>query len=143
MCQACLRGPSQGHQDGLLQTTFCRLDHTLKYAPPPPPPPPPGGLLQIECPLYTKFSELSLHIGVIKHTLEVAFNVLPNHFGWIPHLTVKCLKLLIKVTAFKSGTKSRCTALVTQQVYRHSHTFGFSVAKDGLTYSGPAKSTPV
>ena len=27
--------------------------------------------------------------------------------------------------SFKSGTKSRCTALVTQQVYRHSHTFGF------------------
>jgi hypothetical protein len=41
----------------------------------------------------------------------------------VPCLAVNRLKLLRKVSALRSGTKSRWTALVVQHVYRHSHTF--------------------
>ena len=42
-----------------------------------------------------------------------------------------------------SGTMSKWTALVTQQVYKHIHTFLEVDATVSLTYKGPAKSTPV
>ena len=40
-------------------------------------------------------------------------------------------------------TISKCTALVTQQVNRQIHTLLFVVDPLSLTYSGPARSTPV
>lgn len=36
------------------------------------------------------------------------------------------MKLLRNVDVFRSGTRSRWTALVAQQVYKYSHTLGFS-----------------
>ena len=42
-----------------------------------------------------------------------------------------------------SGTTSKCTAWVTQHVYKQIHTFLEAEAIVSLTYKGPAKSTPV
>ena len=52
-------------------------------------------------------------------------------------------KLRMKVSAVISVTKSRCTALVAQHVYRHSQTFDASAVSDVFTKRGSAKSTPV
>ena len=60
-----------------------------------------------------------------------------------PLLAVNRLKLLINDSQLRSGTKSRCTALTAQQVYRQIQTLA-SVDNPGtLMYRGPAKSTPV
>ena len=40
----------------------------------------------------------------------------------VPRLAVNRLKLRMKVGVLESETSSRCTALVVQHVYRHSHT---------------------
>ena len=58
----------------------------------------------------------------------------------IPCLAVKHLKLLMKVTAFRSGTKSVYTALVTQHVYKCNQTFFPPTMTGCLMHCGPAKS---
>ena len=77
--------------------------------------------------------------------LEAALNVFPlseiTRLG-SPRLAANRLKLRRKVEADISGTRSKCTALTTQHVYKHIQTllwvpFGLRM------YSGPAKSTPV
>ena len=60
-----------------------------------------------------------------------------------PLLAVKRLKLLRKLVAVMSGTKSRSTALIAQHVYRHSHTVVVPSTFNDLTCKGPAKSNPV
>ena len=62
-----------------------------------------------------------------------------------PLLAVNCLKHLRNACAVMSCTISRWIALTTQHVYKHMQTFSPSLAvePDDLTWSGPAKSTPV
>ena len=59
-----------------------------------------------------------------------------------PRLAVNRLKLLMKASVVISGTSSKCTALITQHVYKQIHTL-FPFVNLSLVYSGPAKSTPV
>ena len=70
--------------------------------------------------------------------LQTNAAVLP-HAAWFS-LAENILKLLIKSEVDKSGTKSRCTARTTQQVYRQSQTFPPGVVPVPLS---PAKATPV
>lgn len=79
-------------------------------------------------------------------SLAASLNVLPLSditLDGTPRLAEKRLKLLRKVSVVMSVTKSRCTARVAQQVYKHSHTLEVSDALAVFTYRGPAKSTPV
>ena len=60
-----------------------------------------------------------------------------------PHRDVKHLKLRINDAAIISGTKSKCTALVVQQVYRQIHIFIDVDVTLSHSYKGPVvKSTP-
>lgn len=62
----------------------------------------------------------------------------------IPRLATNLLKLLRNVSVDISSARSRCTARVTPQVYKHIHTsLDFSVPPCLCTYNGPAKSIPV
>ena len=78
--------------------------------------------------------------------LEAAVNVFPLsdiiRVGK-PLLALKRLKRRMKDCAVRSGTTSKCMALTTQQVNRHIHTLVSFESLDPLTYSRPAKSTPV
>ena len=56
---------------------------------------------------------------------------------------MKCLKLRINDGADMSGTKSKCTALVAQQVYRQIQLFLDVDVTLSHVYKGPAKSMPV
>lgn len=79
-------------------------------------------------------------------SLDARLNVLPLSdiiLDGMPHLAEKRLKLLRKVSAVMSVTKSRCTARVVQHVYRHNHTLEVSDVSAVFTYRGPLKSTPV
>ena len=98
----------------------------------------------------TRMSQKYLFTSTLSTTfrinVEADLNVLPLSeitFTGIPRLAVKHLKLLMKVKALRSGTKSTCTALVAQQVYKHNQTLPPSTVVDRLMYSGPAKSTPI
>ena len=68
-------------------------------------------------------------------------SIIRNLLEGVPRLAVNRLKHRMKVVVLKSETSSRCTALVVQHVYRHSHTFEILVWSDVFTCSGPAKST--
>ena len=78
------------------------------------------------------------------NNLEVALKVLAlsdTMSGGVPLLEQKRLKQFTNVDANRSGTSSRCTALVTQHVNNAMYDltmFPF----EALTYNGPAKSTP-
>ena len=60
-----------------------------------------------------------------------------------PRLDVKRLKLQINDGADMSGTKSKCTTLVAQQVYRQIQLFLDVDVTLSHVYKGPAKSMPV
>ena len=66
--------------------------------------------------------------------------IIRDHSDWNPYLDVKRLKLRIIDADVMSGTKSKCIALVVQQVYRQIHVFFYV---DGISYKGPVKSTPL
>jgi hypothetical protein len=59
----------------------------------------------------------------------------------IPLRAVNLLKLLMNPSDVKFGTKSKCSALTMQHVYKQIQTFGFSSLV--FTYNGPRKSMPV
>jgi len=60
-----------------------------------------------------------------------------------PHRAENRLRLLRNEGVVRSGTRSKCTALITQQVYKQIQTFLLFLGLLVLTYSGPAKSMPV
>ena len=129
--------------NGLLQTSLCRFDHAFKYAPPP------GGLFQIKYPLNMELGEVPLCLRALQNLSDdlgcrlERFPLSEITLDGTPRLAAKRLKLLRKVVAVMSVTKSRCTALVAQHVYKHNHTFEVPPASGVFTWRGPAKSTPV
>jgi len=77
--------------------------------------------------------------------LAAALNVLPlsdTILTGSPLRDANLFKLRMKVVVEMSETKSRCTARITQHVYKQIHTL-LEVPSGCLTYSGLAKSTPV
>ena len=76
--------------------------------------------------------------------LAVALNVLALSERILcgsPLLAVNLFKHRTNVTADKSNTNSRCTALVTQHVKRQIHTLLLVDTPWFRMYTGPAKST--
>ena len=86
---------------------------------------------------------LSLFVMVFK-SLEAALEVFSTIFFRRPRRATNRLKRRRNDWAVRSNTNSMWTAVTTQQVNKHIHTFSvFFDCVVGLMWSGPAKSIPV
>ena len=95
--------------------------------------------------IFDNYCFTSLSLTTLLITLAAALKVFPlseiKQCG-SPLLAQNRLRRM-NVSVDVSGTMSKLTALVVQQVYKQTHTLLLLVAPYVLMYSGPAKSTPV
>ena len=111
-----------GLTQGLPQATLGRSHKSFEQASPPWSP------RNIKFPLNANAIKVSLDFRTRNHSLDhfaAATNVLTlsdTIRAGKPLLELNLLKLRIKVEADKSGTRSKCMALVIQHVYSATHT---------------------